>query len=470
MDGENKRYHYGIKSTLAQCWAISGVWFLQIELGAQLMVSTVVIGALQNDASKDSNEVLSITDEEASWFGSLLYLFTPVGNMLSLFLLDRLGHKKCLILTNVPSIVAQFMLYFAKNIEMLYASSILIALAIGFSSSPSLAYAGEVGEPKLRSALNSALNIFFFMGSIILTMLYSITLQWRLTVIVTTVFPILSIALLLTTPDSPIWLLAKGKSSKAHRNLSRLRGKVSYEKCDDEFQEMVKYISPSNNDQSNHKGDTNTWKQLFEPEVIRPFRLIMICFFFVNLLSGLPLFPYLVPVLNTFGAPVNIELTLSFTMVLSMLGSLMAVFLIRKFGKRFLTLFTLSICSICYISIGLIGVYWKNSESITSWIVLVLFLTTILASSFGITPVSWTLVTEIFPAKCKNILCSTCAGLFCIYTFFMAKYYPELSILVGFYNVFTIAGTVGLFSCIYFYFCLPETENKTLQEITEFFK
>jgi len=86
-------------------------------------------------------------------------------------------------------------------------------------------------------------------------------------------------------------------------------------------------------------------------------------------------------------------------MALSIAGSLMAVFLIRKLGKRFLTLFTLSICSIFYITIGLIGVYWKNAEPITSWIILVLFLSTILISSAGITPVSWTLVTEIFPAK-----------------------------------------------------------------------
>jgi len=130
-----------------------------------------------------------------------------------------------------------------------------------------------------------------------------------------------------------MWLLAKGKHSKAHRNLSRLRGKVSYEKCENEFQEMVRYNCPSNNDEPSnitnfpfhrlfcsillyshifidHKEDTNTWKQFIEPEVLRPFRLIMIYFFLVNLLSGLPLLPYLVSILNTFGAPVNIEFTI----------------------------------------------------------------------------------------------------------------------------------------------------------------
>lgn len=49
--------------------AISGVWFLQIELGAVVMVSTIVIGALENNATKDVNEFLTMTSEEASWFG-----------------------------------------------------------------------------------------------------------------------------------------------------------------------------------------------------------------------------------------------------------------------------------------------------------------------------------------------------------------------------------------------------------------
>ncbi|KAF0768127.1 facilitated trehalose transporter Tret1-like [Aphis craccivora] len=391
---EINNYKYGIKSTIAQCWAISGVWLLQIELGIHVITSTIVIGALENNASREKNEFLTITREEASWFGSLSHLFTPLGNVLSSLLLDRLGHKKCMILTNIPYLIAQIMLYFAKNVEMLYACSILMALGVGFMNAPSFGYAGEVCEPKLRSTLTSAMNIFYYMGTIILTMLYSITMQWRLTVQITMVFPILTIIILLTIPDSPMWLLTKGKHSKAHRHLSRLRGKVSYGKCENEFQEMVRY-----NNGSHHKENTNTWKQLFEPAVLRPFRLMIIYFFFKNLLCGLPLLPYLVSIFNKFNAPVYVEWTISFSMFLSIVGSLMAVFLIRKLGKRFLTLFTLSVCSICYILIGLIGVYWKNTEPLTSWIVLLLFLTTILIASSGITPISWILIAEIFPAK-----------------------------------------------------------------------
>lgn len=84
-----------------------------------------------------------------------------------------------------------------------------------------------------------------------------------------------------------------------------------------------------------------------------------------------------------------------------MVGSVMTVLFVNKLGKRFLSLSTMFICSVCYILIGLIGVYWTNSNSkpITSWIVLILYLTTALMSSVGIFSIAWTLVGEIFPMK-----------------------------------------------------------------------
>jgi hypothetical protein len=45
------------------------------------------------------------------------------------------------------------------------------------------------------------------------------------------------------TPDSPMWLLSKGEVDKAKSTLKRLRGGASDEKCDAEFQDMVRYAS-----------------------------------------------------------------------------------------------------------------------------------------------------------------------------------------------------------------------------------
>jgi len=53
-----------------------------------------------------------------------------------------------------------------------------------------------------------------------------------------------------------MWLLANGKHLKAHRNLRRLRGKVSHEKCENEFQEMIKYNEPAKSDKPSNITNT----------------------------------------------------------------------------------------------------------------------------------------------------------------------------------------------------------------------
>ncbi|VVC30791.1 Hypothetical protein CINCED_3A017390 [Cinara cedri] len=438
-----------------------------------MICSTIIIGALTG-TNRVKNETLTLTSEEQSWFGSLLFLFTPVGSVVSSVMLGWLGHNRCMIITNIPYIASQIMFYYADNVRTLYACSILMGMSVGYSGGPCSAYIGEVCEPKLRGTLMSATNVFYYVGSLIFTLIYAITLNWRLTVLISLSVPAINIVVLLLTPHSPMWLLAKGKPDKAQRTLSKLRGWVSHDKCSNEFSDMIVYTSDAYkavpSDASDETDETSSWGQLLHPEVYRPFRLLMIYLFFANLLSGIQYGPYLVEVFTTFGAPVNVEFTIAFSVFLAILGGTTTVLSVNKLGKRFLTLFTLSICSTCYVLIGLIGIYWTDSKPITSWIVLILFLITTFMSSYGIMPIGWVLLTEIFPMKSRNITCSFCTALGYVMTFFMIRYYPEFCTFVQFYNTFTIFGTAGLFGCVYFYYFLPETENKSLQEISEFFK
>lgn len=67
---------------------------------------------------------------------------------------------------------------------------------------------------------------------------------------------------------------------------------------------FLNFTDDKNNDKDDLK---SSWEQLFQPEVLRPFRLLMIFFFYGNLLSGVPYQPYLTEVFIKFNAPVEIE-------------------------------------------------------------------------------------------------------------------------------------------------------------------
>lgn len=128
--------------------------------------------------------------------GSLLYLCTPFGCVLSSLVLNRLGHKNCMIITNIPHLLSQIMFYFAEDVMTLYAGSIMMGLSVGFSGGPFSAYVGEVCEPKLRGALMSATNVFYYGGFLLYTTVYAITKQWRLTVLINMLVPIITIFIL----------------------------------------------------------------------------------------------------------------------------------------------------------------------------------------------------------------------------------------------------------------------------------
>lgn len=128
--------------------------------------------------------------------GSLLFLFTPVGSVVSSVMLGWLGHNKCMIITNIPYMASQIMLYYAENVRTLYACSILMGLSIGYSGGPCSAYIGEVCEPKLRGTLMSATNVFYYVGSLIFTLIYAVTMNWRLTVFISLSVPVINVVVL----------------------------------------------------------------------------------------------------------------------------------------------------------------------------------------------------------------------------------------------------------------------------------
>lgn len=72
--------------------------------------------------------------------------------------------------------------------------------------------------------------------------------------------------------------------------------------------------------------------------------------------------------------------------------------------------------------------------------------------------------------RSKNLGCSICSAVYFLLCFAMTKYYEDFEALVGFYNMFVWFGVTGFVSLVYFYFCVPETENKTLKEIAEQFR
>lgn len=132
---------------------------------------------------------------------------------MSSLLLDRIGHKRCLLLANVPCLAVQVSLYLAGDVATLYACSAVVGVAIGFTNGPCLAYAGDVCEPKLRGSLISAINVSTYAGSAALSAVYGLDAHWRRAVLTTAVLPVLAAAV--------VFMVTSGHGGAVPRSPSR---------------------------------------------------------------------------------------------------------------------------------------------------------------------------------------------------------------------------------------------------------
>lgn len=179
-------------------------------------------------------------------------------------------------------------------------------------------------------------------------------------------------------------------------------------------------------------------------------------------------------------------------MACGVLGNVLTIIVIGRLGKRILTLSTMASSVVCYSCIGVVGRFCPPSL-VSSWIQLVLFFMASFFSSMGFVPVMWILYGELYPMKwihgretyhlcyslltdlshlfrTKNMGAGISSAMFFIMCFLMTKFYLNFETLVGFYNTFVIFSVLGMAGFAYIYYRLPETENKTLNEISENFK
>lgn len=78
-------------------------------------------------------------------------------------------------------------------------------------------------EPAIRGILSGTGSLFIIIG-VTIQFLLGTFLQWREVALYSIIFPVIAFLLLFFVPESPYWLLTKGKLDEAQKSLAWLRG------------------------------------------------------------------------------------------------------------------------------------------------------------------------------------------------------------------------------------------------------
>lgn len=78
-----------------------------------------------------------------SFTASLSSVSTPIGCILSGYLMDLIGRKPTLIMTEIPLVLGWLLIAFASNVEMIYGGRLLVGFGSGMVGAPARVYTGE---------------------------------------------------------------------------------------------------------------------------------------------------------------------------------------------------------------------------------------------------------------------------------------------------------------------------------------
>jgi len=255
----------------------------------------------------------------------------------------------------------------------------------------------------------------------------------------------------LLVPESPRWLVKNGRPDPARKILSRIGG-PGYAAAETE---NIRQTIAAEEVSRVRLAD------LFAPKLLRI--LLLGCGLAVlQQWSGINvLFNYADNIFRHAGFGVNTTLLfIVITGVVNAAFTFVALGTVDRWGRRALMLFG---CAGIAVAHGLTGLAY--ALHLQGFAVLVFVLAAIGAYAMSLAPVTWVVISEIFPNRIRGTALSVAVSALWIACFVLTFTFPFLERAVGTGNTFWIYAAICAAGFGFVYLRLPETRNKSLEQI-----
>ncbi|XP_046388749.1 facilitated trehalose transporter Tret1-like [Ischnura elegans] len=202
-----------IRGAIRQIWAALAVHSVVVIVGMTLGFSAILLPQL-NEPDSD----ILITKTEASWLASIITIIAPIGSLMAGPVMQVLGSRATIMVALIPYALGWLLIAFSNGLPMLLVGRFISGLATTFGNTPCIVYITEISSPHLRPMLTATGPIGVSLG-ILLVYLFGWLLSWRIVAGIAVCFHLFSFAALCTIPESPVWLVSKGRKEDAHKAL-----------------------------------------------------------------------------------------------------------------------------------------------------------------------------------------------------------------------------------------------------------
>lgn len=386
----------------------------------------------------------------------------PLGALAGALVAGRLtgdwGRRRVLMAAALLFAVGALGAAAAGAVWMLIVARLVLGLAIGVAAVVAPLYIAESAPMTIRGALVSTYQLAITVG-ILLSYLTGLAISgagsWRIMFALGAVPGVVFLAGLLALPESPRWLVLRGREAEAATALRRLRGRDW-----DTEAEIVAIRAIAARETSANRGVS----ELFSPWM-RPALVVGAGLFFLQQLSGINAVIYYAPTIFShagLGSESTRVLATVGVGLVNFLVTILAMGLIDRLGRRSLLVmgFAGTAATLLLIAAGA-----ALPGLLPPWVMVLALLAYIASFAISLGPLPHLMMSEVFPLSVRGAGMSLASVSNWGFNFLVVLLFPVLLNGIGLAGVFGMFGIVCLAGIVFTAARVPETRGVSLEHI-----
>lgn len=396
---------------------------------------------------------------------SSLLLGAALGAVAGGRLSDARGRRRTILTLAVLFFVGALGATLAPTTAVMIVARFVLGLAVGGASVTVPVYLAEISPAERRGALVTRNELMIVSGQLLAFTSNAIIANvgsesggiWRWMLVIATIPAVVLWFGMLVMPESPRWLASKTRFNEALEVLKQVR---SQQRAEAELAEVSALAVKEEQE------ELGGWQDMRSTPWLRKLMFVGFGIAIVQQITGVNTIMYYgTQILSDAGFASDTALTANIANgVISVLATFVGIWLLSRANRRPMLMTGQIGTTLALLFIGVFSLVLPAGDG-RAYAVLAMTVTFLAFQQGAISPVTWLMLSEIFPMRMRGFGMGIAAVVLWLTNFVIGLVFPSLVSAIGISNTFFLFVVAGVLSLAFVKLYVPETKGRTLETL-----